>query len=521
MQHITLPIDKDVVLTIDDVIEEQKKVSNEEANQVPVQSDIVSSISEEEIQVVSVNPSAHHEHHDPRGPKVFATIVSVSTGAKEVGNLVLGLTQSGNKSLPTLIVSSGAAFASTMGLTYGEVKHNVNEFSSLVRTGTPDHWPKLSRKKEVAAFSLALLISAGGAFNEFTQTAFLLSDMLKELKIVSETPLAWKIASYSIAVGASGTMLATEGGDTLKLIRQALHNKPHGEHEHSHYHSNISKHLSRTYGCLFIAKSLQDGVQNYMAMKTIFKAEDMTGKSIFMALSGANMVTNICFIGMFNMRAFDAFYGYMANIRSQSSMSERLKRSAAMTISGIISGGIAYLKMGLNEEFFKDVIENDIGINNHRYVDPAIDATTKAVFVLDTLQGTAALYPLTYVLVKQTANKTYNLGSFCYSTVVNGWNKAKGWLFPEKASAEEKEPLLTEENRENFATPDLIVTVTTVESHDTQNRHRLFTPSTQTFNHFPKTNSLEQQISNDLEDIEKELEQIEKNDRQPKFCAII
>ncbi|MBX3709832.1 MAG: hypothetical protein KIT56_04940 [Gammaproteobacteria bacterium] len=381
----------------------------------------------------------------PFRPLLYIGPVSVAlTEAADIGR---SLYTSDTTSLYIVLTASIAAFVSSLGLTGETTIENFNETCDTIKNrALPHDWPKLPKNKEIAAIGLSILPAVWGPISEGMQAYFFVSGIPSEYQFSNKVnPNLWSAISGGIATGAGLTTTLTESAEMYKVVREKLAGTS------TPYQNTISRFVSPWFGgSLGALKSLQDSIQGYIAIKSIFNISSTSGKVLIGLPSLVNTVPNFCFAGMFNINALDEFFGY-----TQQSIQNRKVETikiAAFSISLGIAVYLAYWKTALNKSFYHDVT-SDFGLEADVVPEQAYEALTWAMFVQESMQATAALFQPTHNLLHGVTSK---ISQGCQS-IYRFFCPPSTDKVDEKKPLLEEEPVLLSDEEEARTSPSLII----------------------------------------------------------------
>lgn len=305
-----------------------------------------------------------------------------------------------------IITASLAAFLTSFGLTGEPTKQNFKETFTLIRTRTlPEGWVELPRKKEIAAIVCSILPTIWGAFSEWTQGYYFVDGIPSEYQFDINVGL-WAFISACIATGAATTNVFTDSIEMYKIIRERLVWKP------TIYSNRFSSYASPLVGgTLGLMKASQDAIQAYIATTSIFSLTSTLDRSLIAVPNILNIIPSFCFAGVFSINAMDEFFGYIPNMKWEPNKFLAFSLSAALAIY------LAFWKRALNESFYVDIAQ-EFGAHRQDVPGEAVITASWAMFVQESILGTASVYEPMLSLINKVQSTVTNLGqrlsSFCF-----------------------------------------------------------------------------------------------------------
>lgn len=331
-------------------------------------------------------------------PLLYIGPISVAlTEAADVGR---SLYKSGNTSLAITITAGSAAFLSSIGLTGETTKKNFDLSCDIIKhRKLPNDWPKLSRGKEAIAVSLVIIPAVWGPIAKSMQAYYFMDALPSEYNFEQNINLiGWAVGSSLVAFGAGATDILTNDAEMYKIVRERLAG------QHTPYSNKFSKIVSPWLGgTLGLMNAAQDSMQSYIAIKTIFDVTSVHGRIMIAVPSALNMVPSFSFDGMYSINAMDDLFGYLQQRRLEPTKMLAFSMSAALAVY------LAFLKRGLNLSFYSDVTK-DFGADPNNVPAQVFESLSWAMFVQDSVQGTATLYEPMYGLITRVSNKVASAG---------------------------------------------------------------------------------------------------------------
>ncbi|VVC76279.1 hypothetical protein AQUSIP_15880 [Aquicella siphonis] len=366
----------------------------------------------------------------PLRPLLYFGPISVAlTEAADIGR---SLWTSHTTSYAIIITASGAAFLSSIGLTGETTRENFDETCKIVKKRRfPRDWPKLSKTREGVAIALSALPAVWGPICEGMQAYYFMDGIPSEYHFEkSVNPVLWMVISSFVASGAGMTNALTDSAEMYKVIRERLAGT------HTPYTNSFSTIASPLFGgAMGTLKSLQDSVQSYIAIKSIFSITSTHGRILIGVPSMVNTIPSFCFAGLYNIKSLDEFFGYIQKRKIEPA------KIAAFSLSLALGIYLAFWKRALNTSFHKDVA-TDFGINNSTIPDEVYESLSWAMFVQESLQATACLYPPMHNLVKRVSSGISRI----YNGICGLFSCGDPASSPDR---EERERLLSDDYDEN------------------------------------------------------------------------
>ncbi len=331
------------------------------------------------------------------GPVAVATMEAADVGKS--------LWTSHTTSVGVIIIGAVTAFLSSFGLTGEATNNNIDETCEIIKKRRfPHDWPTLSGKKEALSIGLAVLPAAWGPFAEAAQAYYFVDAVPFEYKFIDKTnKLVWSLFSGGIGLGAGFTTLLTESMEVYKFIRKRIAGVSES------YQNIFSQYVSPTLGGVFgVLKALQDSIQCYIAIKSIFNITSIPGKILIGIPSLAEIFPKFCFDSMFSINELDEFFGYLQRVKNIEP-----KKIATLSLVTLLGLYLAFLKRPLNKSFYKSVASDfqDFGLAPHSISEKVYESLSWAMFVEESLFSIATLYDPMYQLVDKATNK---VGSLCH-----------------------------------------------------------------------------------------------------------
>ncbi len=336
----------------------------------------------------------------PFRPALYALPVMTALGeAADVGR---SLYTTNTKSIPIIATAGVAAFFASIGLTGETTKKNFDLTCDMVKTRSlPHDWPKLTRRKEIAALCIDAIPLSWGVFAKSMEAYYFIEALPEEYGFSANiSRLGWKIGSGIISGGTGITYFLTNGTEMYKLTRDRFAGVS------TPYSNGFSKFASPILGgTLGVLNAAQDSMQSFIAMKSILGAESVHARLLLGVPSALNMVPSFCFDGMFSINAMDEFLGYIPKRLFEP------KKILAFSMSATLAVYLAFLKRGLNLSFYNDVT-TDFGLDPKNIPNEVFEALSWSMFVQESIQATATLYGPMYGLVDRVSNKLYDAGAY-------------------------------------------------------------------------------------------------------------
>jgi hypothetical protein len=357
-------------------------------------------------------PLAHDHAHDDEEQvdsaccmraKAFRPLLyigPVSVALTEAADVGRSLYKSGNTSLAITITAGSAAFLSSIGLTGETTKKNFDVSCDIIKKRKlPADWPKLSRGKEALAIAIVVVPAVWGPIAKSMQAYYFMDALPAEYNFENKISiLGWAVGSSLVAFGAGATDILTNDAEMYKVVREKLagHSNP--------YSNKFSKIVSPWLGgTLGLMNAAQDSIQSYIAIKTIFNVTSVQGRIIIGVPSALNMIPTFSFDGMFSINAMDELFGYLQKRKFEPT------KILAFSMSVTLAVYLAFLKRGLNISFYGDVTK-DFGLDPANLPAEIFETLSWAMFVQDSVQGTATLYEPMHGLVTRIGNKVASAG---------------------------------------------------------------------------------------------------------------
>lgn len=343
----------------------------------------------------------------------------LSSAATETANIAMDLiAMSPNPGLPHIIIGSIGAFFSSIGLNTPTLINNVNQVIHIIQQHElPPEWPSLSSAREKLAITLSFIPGTWAPISSGIQAYFFVIAAPGEYQFAPRVDSRfWSSFSAVIAIGTGITSIFTDSAEMYKTVRNRLAGV------HFPYQNQFSKWASPTFGCfLSLLKISQTAAQSYVATKSIFGIESLTGKILIAVPSLLNCIPDFCFTNIFTVDALDRFFGYIPKQKV-----EPIKMIAFSCSVGL-AVYLAFLKRSLNLTF--------IDIAPELIPQIASEVYSWMIFVQESLLVTASLY-----------DTVHNTFSFASNTAYKGFSKFYG-LFSSSSPREEMsdQPLLTDQ----------------------------------------------------------------------------
>lgn len=298
------------------------------------------------------------------------------------------------------------SFLSSIGLTFEATKENLEATCEIVKhqhLPQTEEWPELSYWGEISAISLTVLPGIWCPLSTAMYAYYFIEPLRGEYEIFKNIPAsAWVGIGTSIATVAGVSEILTNTVEMYKTTRNWIAG------ESTDFTNQMSYCFSPSLGgFLGFTNALQESIQSYIAIKSIFSVTSTAGKIGIAIPTAFNIIPNFCFEGIYLINAMDEFFGYIQKREFEPIKILAFSASVAMSVY------LAFVFQPLDVAFYADIIL-DMGISSEVIPAIVLETISWVMFVQRSLQTTATFYDPMLGLLDRIYNKFTSFTSYIH-----------------------------------------------------------------------------------------------------------
>lgn len=318
-------------------------------------------------------------------------------------------------------LSAIASLAMSGRFTY---KGIIKTCKMLKNKKLPSNWPSLSKKKKRLLMTLGLMTAAYVVFADGIQSFFYADSLPKDYEFnVNEKE--WHAVCVAMAVITGLTVTFSEGLETIKALIKFFSDKK------TAYTNKFSAIVSPAIGVtLGLFGAAQDVISSFTGMRKVLSIQSLPGTAMIALLSFLNGSMDFSLNGRFNIKSMDKLIKHLAEHHKITK-----KEAAALLLSALAAGCLAYAVQSLSESFLRDTA------NEFRFSipDPVITTLSYGAAANEFATDTSSLFQASYFIVDSISRIITNSLNTVYQKIASYCVK------PEENDIEAQIPLLEDD----------------------------------------------------------------------------